>query len=249
MNPRILLVEDDPTSRAFLSAATETLPAQVECAASIAEAIDRVAAGTYDLWLIDANLPDGHGSVLLSRLRAGGSTTPAIAHTASHEPDEHQALRSAGFAATIAKPLPAAEWVRAIAAVLPSRANRRLGEPAPPRSAGMPDAPAAADAQAPAPVWDDGVALAALGGHAGHVAAMRTLFLDELPATRLAIAGAVATGDAGAVASSLHKLRAGCGFVGALRLDAAAACLRADPLSPEALARFEQAAQDTLSSS
>ena len=38
MNPRILLVEDDPTSRAFLQAATEALPACVDVAATMADA-------------------------------------------------------------------------------------------------------------------------------------------------------------------------------------------------------------------
>ena len=36
MNPRILLVEDDPTSRAFLLAATRALPAEVDLACDMA---------------------------------------------------------------------------------------------------------------------------------------------------------------------------------------------------------------------
>ena len=40
--PRILLLEDDPVSAAFLSAAIEALPAQVDVAGTLAEARARV---------------------------------------------------------------------------------------------------------------------------------------------------------------------------------------------------------------
>src|SRR5690606_33004214 len=69
MNPRILLVEDDPTSRAFLQAATEALPAVVDIAGSVAEALALATRHAHALWLIDAHLPDGSGSELLRVLR------------------------------------------------------------------------------------------------------------------------------------------------------------------------------------
>ena len=69
MNPRILLVEDDPTTSAYLVALTEMLPAHVDAAASLAEALRHAASNAYDLWLVDANLPDGSGVELLGTLR------------------------------------------------------------------------------------------------------------------------------------------------------------------------------------
>src|SRR5678816_1058340 len=81
MTPRILLVEDDPVSRTFLQAAAEALPAHVDTATTCAEAIHRAGRQTYDLWLIDANLPDGLGSGLLATLRSLSATTPALAQT------------------------------------------------------------------------------------------------------------------------------------------------------------------------
>ncbi|WP_298574025.1 response regulator [uncultured Luteimonas sp.] len=241
MNPRILLVEDDPTSRAFLQAATESLPAQVDAAASMAEALALAGAHAHALWLIDANLPDGSGSELLARLRAGGASTPALAHTASRERAEHQALLAAGFLATLAKPLPAGEWLAAIRRALagPDRGGaeplesgaHRIGQP-----------PADYDLA----VWDDAQALSALAGDAGNVAAMRRLFLAELPGARDSIVAAAAAGDLEALRAALHRLEAGCGFVGAARLGAAVARLRASPGAGEVLQGFESAAQDTL---
>ena len=238
MNPRILLVEDDPTSRAFLQAATESLPALVDAAASMAEALALATARPHALWLFDARLPDGSGSELLARLRARGLQTPAIAHTASREQDEHAALKTAGFVATVAKPLPADAWLAAI---------RRVLEP---RDGDADDA-AHRVRQSVAgyhlPVWDDAQALSALAGSAGNVAAMRGLFIAELASTRDAVAAAAATGDAAAMRASLHRLEAGCGFVGAARLGAAVSRLHAAPDSGDALQAFGDAVQDTLS--
>jgi len=238
MNPRILLVEDDPTSRAFLQAATESLPAVVDAAASMAEALALATVHSHAVWLFDARLPDGSGTELLTRLRAQGLQTPAIAHTASREQDEHAALLAAGFATTVAKPLAADAWLAAI---------RRVLEP----QGGDTDPGTYRVRQAVAdyhlPVWDDAQALLALAGSADNVAAMRGLFIAELPGARDAVAAAAATGDADALRAALHRLEAGCGFVGAARLGEMVARLHAAPASVGALQAFRDAVQDTLS--
>lgn len=243
MNPRILLVEDDPTSRAFLQAATESLPAHVDGAATMAEALALAARHDYALWLVDAHLPDGSGSGLLARLRAQASSVPAIAHTASHDRGEHDALLAAGFVATIAKPLSAADWLAAIRAVLAADDTSDASD----ATATNESAETVADLAA-TPVWDDAVALSALAGNADSVSALRRLFLDELPGVRDALEQAARRHDLDVMRAHLHRLRASCGFVGATRLDTAASMLRDAPLSEAALQAFATAAQDTLSS-
>ncbi|TWG94547.1 Response regulators consisting of a CheY-like receiver domain and a winged-helix DNA-binding domain [Luteimonas sp. J16] len=238
MNPRILLVEDDPTSRAFLLAATRALPAEVDVACDLAGAIEAATACTHDLWLFDARLPDGSGAQLLSLLRGRGLATPALAHTASHERSEHEALRAAGFIDVLVKPMPAADWTAAL--------RRALGRGGP--------AATAEDAGVYArlhglPVWDDVRALAALGNSQANVSGLRQLFVSELPATRDAVAAAAERGDVGTVRDQLHRLRSGCGFVGAARLLEATLRLQAAPGSGTALRAFLDAAQDTLSAS
>ena len=240
MNPRILLVEDDPTSRAFLQAATESLPAHVDGAATMAEALALAARHDYTLWLVDAHLPDGSGSALLARLRAHAPSVPAIAHTASRDRGEHDALRAAGFVATIAKPLSATDWLAAIRAVL-------AADDASDATATNESGETVADLAA-IPVWDDAIALSALAGNADSVNALRRLFLDELPGVRDALEQAARRHDLDDMRAHLHRLRASCGFVGAMRLDAAASMLRDAPLSEAALQAFAIAAQDTLSS-
>ena len=224
MNPRILLVEDDPVSRAFLSAAAEGLPARVDAVESCAAALRGERAEPFDLWLIDANLPDGSGASLLAALRESAGGTPALAHTASSDATQHRALRAAGFSDVLVKPLSVDALQIAI--------RGALGH-----------AHAVADAAEPyprLPSWDDAAALSALKGERAHVAALRRLFLDELPAQSGAIERALADGDV-AAASVLHRMRASCGFVGAAQLGEAVRRLEADPRSGPSLGRFRDA--------
>ena len=234
--PRLLLLEDDPVSAAFLVAALEALPARVDVAASLAEAEPLRDAG-HALWLFDANLPDGTGGELLARWRAQGLATPALAHTADPRQEEHDALIAAGFADVLRKPLAVAQLQDAVRRALDGVETCE----APTHGVQQQDAACAAS-----PIWDDAAALRALNGNASIVAAMRDLFLGELPAVRMRIADAFAHADADAVRAELHKLQASCGFVGAARVLAAVMALREAPTSREAFARFEDAVNGTL---
>lgn len=234
--PRLLLVEDDPTSRAFLAAASEALPATVDVAGSIASAVALASPGGHALWMIDAHLPDGSGASLLATLRARGLRTPAIAHTAAQAPAELDALLVAGFVDAICKPVAADAWRAALRRVLDGQIAERAG------------AYDASKTVADAPLWDDDDALAAMNHNRAHVDALRALFIAELPATRAVVDEAFRAGDSAALTAALHKLRAGCGFVGAKRLGALAATLHEAPRSPAAHRDFLLALQATLSS-
>jgi CheY-like chemotaxis protein/HPt (histidine-containing phosphotransfer) domain-containing protein len=234
--PRLLLLEDDPVSAAFLATALEALPARVDVAASLAEAEPLRDAG-HALWLFDANLPDGTGGALLARWRAQGLATPALAHTADPRPEERDALIAAGFADVLHKPLAVAQLQDAVKQALDGGATCE----APKHGVQRQDATCTAS-----PIWDEAAALRALNGDASIVAAMRGLFLGELPAVRMRIADAFASADADAVRAELHKLQASCGFVGAARVLAAVMALREAPTSREAFARFEATVEDTM---
>jgi DNA-binding response OmpR family regulator len=226
--PRILLVEDDPVSQAFLATAIEALPATVDRAENLAAARKLAAAHSHALWLIDANLPDGHGAVLLAQLRTDFPGTPALAHTASQDRHALDALIDVGFLEVLVKPLSAKALQAAI--------GRALGV-----------APVASIATgAKLPSWDDAAALSALNGQQEHMQALRKLFLDELPTQRRSIAAAAADGDITGMRSTLHRLRASCGFVGAARLHAAVRALESDLHCVSALQRFDEAAGDLL---
>lgn len=234
--PRLLLLEDDPVSAAFLATALEALPARVDIAASLAEAGPLRDAG-HALWLFDANLPDGTGGGLLARWRAQGLATPALAHTADPRPEERDALIAAGFADVLRKPLAVAQLQEAVKRALDGIAACEAAK----HGVQQQDATCASS-----PIWDEAAALRALNGNASIVAAMRGLFLGELPSVRMRIADAFAHADADALRAELHKLQASCGFVGAARVLAAVMALREAPTSREAFARFEDAVEGTM---
>ncbi len=230
MNPRILLVEDDAVSRAFLAAAAEALPATVDAVETCAEALECARGTRYDLWLIDAKLPDGSGAGLLATLR-GRADTPALAHTASHDRADRDALIAAGFIEVLVKPLPARTLQTMIARALGH--DRALVE-------------AERDRSTTLPRWDDAAALSALKGEQAHVVALRRLFLDELAGQRGAIESALAAADTSSAGRTLHMLRASCGFVGAARLGEAVRALESDLQSASARRRFHEAASELL---
>jgi CheY-like chemotaxis protein len=205
---RLLLLEDDPTSLAFLRDALAPLHADVDVAVTCAQAEAAAAAG-HALWLFDANLPDGGAIDLLARLRARGLGTIALALTADAERATHARLLAAGFARVLDKPLTGASLRRAVLDALPF------------------DGP-----------WDDARALSALGGRRESMVALRAMFLRDLPAQLASVRAAAARGDAVAARAELHRLQAGCGFVGAAGLLQAVATLQARPACADALAAF-----------
>jgi len=220
--PRVLLVEDDPISLGFFQAALEPLALRLDCADSVAAALARAIEVRHDLWLIDAHLPDGSGSALLTQLRALHADTPALAHTADAGAEAR--LLGDGFLQVLIKPLPANELQRQVRAALPERLE-----------ALAPVSPAAGGD------WDEDAALAALNGQQHHLIALRELFLSELPGTRDAVDSALRQDDEPALRSHLHRLQASCGFVGAARLASAVRELKGDPRSSAARHQFHDA--------
>jgi DNA-binding response OmpR family regulator len=242
--PRILLVEDDPVSANFLRAALEGLPAQVDYADTLAAA--RIAATNqrHALWCIDANLPDGRGIDLLHALRAAGQDATALAHTADADPAVAAMLSDGGFAGVLTKPLS----VEALHAAIRNALSANAGETdAFVRIAAAPGA--GAEDIAASPLWDDAAALRALNGNQAILGAMRGLYRKDLETMQPQIAQAMAIGDRETILATLHKLKAGSGFVGAVRI-AAAVRVWQEALDTDSAATayraFEDAVGETL---
>lgn len=213
--PSLLLIEDDAVSAAFLREALLTLPATVTHAPSFAAADAELAGHAFELWLVDANLPDGHAEAWLPRQRQSGRHTPALALTAELFRERLDALMAAGFVEALQKPvaLPA----------LQGAVRRVLGQPATLPAAGA----------GKSPLWDDASALRALGGDRNALALLRALFAQELPRQRDAIVDALRAGRLQAARDELHKLKASTAIVGAARVAQAvsrlAGCLEDGP--------------------
>lgn len=90
---RLLVVEDNPVEREFLSAALRRArsdPMEVTLAESLAEARTAVQAHYFDAILLDLSLPDSDGIETFRRMRADSPELPIVVLTVSE--DEAQAL-------------------------------------------------------------------------------------------------------------------------------------------------------------
>lgn len=223
------MVEDDAVSAAYMGEVAASLPAQVDVAGSVAQALTIAGIHRHALLLIDAHLPDGRGVTLLQALRAQGVVAPALAHTAAAETALRDDLLAAGFAEVLRKPLGMAELRQAL--------QRHL-----------PPTMATPETLADLPCWDDPAALAALGGQRANVDALRGLFVEELPGQRQRITRACIEGNAAGVLDELHRLVASCGFVGAAQMGHVVRRMQASPLDRDALATLQSAVEDVLQS-
>lgn len=228
--PHLLLVEDDMTSQGFFQFALESLPATVDIADSFASALKRAETAHYDLLLIDVNLPDGDGPALLRQLRVRDPQVTALAHTADASSELQQSLQQAGFSETLIKPMSRETLLKAIRRTLAKTAANSTD----------------LDDEADVPHWDETVALSALNGQQAHLRALRELFLSELPGARDAVRRALRQHDEGEARNQLHRLKASCGFVGALRLARAVRQLHNNPDSTAAQQQFDAAVSALL---
>jgi two-component system OmpR family response regulator len=119
---RVLLVEDD---RVLGDAVREHVAASghgVDWMRRIEESRDALATVTYDLVLLDLNLPDGRGLDLLRELRRRGSKVPVIILTAMDQIAARIEGLNSGADDYLVKPFDLSELTARVAAV-----GRRYG--------------------------------------------------------------------------------------------------------------------------
>ncbi len=104
----MLAVDDSSTNRLILSRMLQALGHRVETAVDGEHAVDAVAAGAFDLILMDVQMP-GIGGVEASRrirsLAGPSASTPIIAVTADTSAADCALYRDAGMVGLVGKPL------------------------------------------------------------------------------------------------------------------------------------------------
>jgi two-component system copper resistance phosphate regulon response regulator CusR len=121
---RILVVEDDPTTREFLERGLRTHGILADLASSCAEGLERALAVDSDVVVLDVMLPDGSGFDLLERLRARGVCRPTVFLSARGDVSDRLRGFELGADDYLAKPFALAELVARIRSV----ARRRIDE-------------------------------------------------------------------------------------------------------------------------
>ncbi len=101
----VLVVDDNPVNLLVAVAMLRRLGATVSSATSGAEALSAVRDHTYDLVLMDVQMPEMDGLEATRRLRDAGYQSPILALTAGVTEDERTSCLAAGMDAVLAKPV------------------------------------------------------------------------------------------------------------------------------------------------
>lgn len=118
---RLLVVDDDPRYRRILTRGLTESGMVCETAESGEEALEKLAAGRYDVVLLDVMLPGMQGWDVLERMRREGIETPVIFVTARDNVDERVKGLRMGGDDYIVKPFALQELLARIHVVLRHR--------------------------------------------------------------------------------------------------------------------------------
>jgi two-component system OmpR family response regulator len=114
----ILVVEDEDPIRELVATALRFTGFSVGTAASGAEALAEARNVSYDLIVLDVNLPDFDGFTLLQKIRGAGQQVPIVFLTARDDASDLRAGFTGGADDYVTKPFSLEELVLRIEAVL-----------------------------------------------------------------------------------------------------------------------------------
>jgi two-component system sensor histidine kinase/response regulator len=218
---KVLLVEDNDLNQQVATELMADVGIHVDIAENGAIAIDKVKAGTYDMILMDMQMPVMDGVTATVRIREMGCHLPIIAMTANAMQADRDKCAEAGMNDYLAKPIDPDQMFTVIA-----RWQRRVGsETTVPK-------PAASEPS------KDGLSfsLPGLDSTAGlkRVRGKQSLYLDLLSKFAKGqrdvpqqVREALASGDAATAERLAHTLKGTAGNVGATAIQSAAAAVEA----------------------
>jgi PAS domain S-box-containing protein len=207
---RVLVVDDALENRHLVRVLLEEVGLQVDEAENGQVALDCVAAGHYDLVLMDMQMPVMDGQTATRRLRAQGCPLPIIALTANAMKGFERELEETGFTGFQTKPID-------IDALLNDLAQRLGGQVLPEAEDGTGavsgrDSPPAFAAASSAPAADAPL-VSRLAGHA-KLGRIVERFVAQLPDKLSQMQLAVQRGDFAEVAALAHWLKGAGGSMG-----------------------------------
>jgi PAS domain S-box-containing protein len=256
---RILLAEDNPVNERLARRLLEKRGHVVVVAANGREALARLDEGSFDVVLMDVQMPQMDGleatAAIRARERVSGRHLPIIAMTAHAMKGDREKCLSAGMDDYLPKPVRKEELCTVIEAAVraaqpqPSTCDQQPApEPAPVTLAARDSLEPSIRANLSGPeVMDRGVALKRLGGDTELLGEMAALFLENCGPMLDEVRQALSRGETGALERAVHKLKGSvASFVAAEAYGAAAdleGLARRDVLegAPELLERLEQA--------
>jgi signal transduction histidine kinase/CheY-like chemotaxis protein len=198
---RILLAEDNAVNQRLATRLLEKQGHTVAVAATGAEAVAALEHATFDLLLMDLQMPEMDGFEATARVRAREKTTgrrvPIVAMTAHAMKGDRERCLAAGMDGYVSKPVHAQELFETIANLAP---------------------PAAPDGQRPLAPGEEEVcidraaALARLNHDPDLLQELAQTFLDDAPRMLQDVRAAVAAADAPKLRRAAHSLKGAVGI-------------------------------------
>jgi CheY-like chemotaxis protein/HPt (histidine-containing phosphotransfer) domain-containing protein len=215
---RILLAEDNLVNQKLALALLDSLGYQADVVGNGREAVEAVGRATYDLVLMDMQMPemDGLEATRQIRRRSPDATRPRIvAITANAMPGDREACLAAGMDDYLSKPIQIPDLAGALA-----RWGGAASAPGPPAPEPAPLADPAADAALPTldparlavlravPTSDGGGILPILAG----------IFIEEMPRQIQTLREGLAHNDPARLCHTAHSLKGMAGTLGLAEL-------------------------------
>ena len=209
----VLLAEDNPVNQKLAIAILSRHGYNVTLAHHGQEALDILEAATFDLVLMDLQMPVMDGLEACNRIRAKQDAgiwqrIPVIAMTAHAMRGDRERYLAAGMDGYISKPLDAHQALDEIARVLGNTRSNPVRLPA--------DTPAPTQQ----PVFSHDKALANCEQDEHFLVLLLTAFLDDAPKQLAQLRQAIADTDSHAIVISAHTLRGSCLSIAAQALAA-----------------------------
>lgn len=209
---RILLVEDSVVNQKVALSMLRRFGCRADIAGDGAEALDRLAETSYDLVLMDGQMPrmDGFTATRLLREREEGEHIPVVAMTAHAMQGDRERCLAAGMDDYLSKPVDREALAAILSRWIPGRflPSRPVSHPAAP-----PVAEGALDRDVVA-----GLRAIEASGEPGFFAEVVALFATQGRVTLDQLGAAALVRDEAAWRRCLHGLKGTAGSVGAHRL-------------------------------
>ncbi len=203
---RVLLAEDNLVNQTVAIRTLEKMGHSVVVANNGLEALAKLAQESFDLVLMDIQMPEMDGLTATKKIREGetmmpgGSCIPIVAMTAHAMKGDRERCLEGGMDGYVSKPIFGKVLEEEIATVIKGRVTieTQLGNVLPRNMVN----------------WDAGQALVILGGDEKLFREIVEIFLAEGPIHLTSLRQAIAEGDAAAIEATAHRLKGELGYLG-----------------------------------
>jgi len=126
---QILIIDDDEMMCAMISQMVDRVGYRADSAYTLADGMEKVFAGSYDVVFLDIRLPDGNGLSRLADIKDAPSAPDVIIITGSEDPDGAELAIKNGAWDYVQKPASIKEMTLPLLRVLQYREEKRMKKP------------------------------------------------------------------------------------------------------------------------